>query len=44
MAKGFLIDTNTLIYFLKAALPNTGFLFVKNILDTAPTISFVTQI
>lgn len=44
MAKGFLIDTNTLIYFLKAELPNSGFLFVKSILDTAPTISFVTQI
>jgi len=44
MGKRYLIDTNALIYFLKAALPQNGFLFVQEILDTVPVISFVTQI
>jgi len=44
MGKRYLIDTNVLIYFLKAALPESGFLFIKDVLNTSSIFSFVTQI
>jgi predicted nucleic acid-binding protein len=40
----YLLDTNTIIYYLKAALPNKAMQFLHELVDNQPIISVITKI
>ena len=40
----YLLDTNTIIYYLKAALPEKAMQFLHNVVDDQPIISVITKI
>ena len=44
MEQKYLIDTNVIIDFAAGKLPQKGHLFMANIIDTQPCISFVNKI
>lgn len=41
---GFLIDSNIVIYYLSAQLPDNGMLLMNDIINNTPVISVITQI
>lgn len=41
---GFLIDSNAVIYYLSAELPDNGMLFLDDVINETPEISVITQI
>lgn len=44
MEQGNLIDTNTLIYFLNAQLPEKGHLILQEVFEKGASVSFISQI
>ncbi len=40
----YLLDTNAIIYYLKATLPEKAMLWMNNIVDDQPNISVITKI
>jgi predicted nucleic acid-binding protein len=40
----YLLDTNTIIYYLRGALPDISMEHLSRILDERPLISFITKI
>ena len=44
MGKGYLLDTNAIIYYIDGKIPSHNFDFMTNIIENEPKISVITEI